>query len=152
MPIIQSPLKLKIVNSCALNGMKTYMNYSHVYPMAYPARKQGHISVAHLEDLYLQGQTYEHCVTNVIDTIVLFDKLGLVVHSEKSCFIPTQVLVILGLVINSVKMTIQLTTEKAVNYKKCLCWVTSNYLSNYKGLYGRDSNSNFWEQTFRLKW
>ena len=75
--------------------------------------KQGHIAVAHLDDLYLQGQTYEKCVLNVIDTTVLLDKLGLVVHPEKSTFIPTQVLTILGFVINSVAMTIQLTREKA---------------------------------------
>lgn len=58
--------------------------------------KQGHIAVAHLDDLYLQGQTYDKCVRNVIDTSVLLDKLGLVVHPEKSVFIPTQVLTILG--------------------------------------------------------
>ena len=56
-------------------------------------------------------------MSNVIDTIILFDQLGLVVHPEKSSFIPTQVIVILGFVINSVKMTVQLTTEKAVNLK-----------------------------------
>ena len=78
-------------------------------------QKQGHIAVAHLDDLYLQGQTYEKCVLNVIDTTVLLDKLGLVVHPEKSTFIPTQVLTILGFVINSVTMTIQLTREKATS-------------------------------------
>jgi len=71
--------------------------------------KQGHIAVAHLDDLYLQGQTYEKGLRNVIDTTVLLDTLGLVVHPEKSTFIPTQVLTILGFVINSVTMTIQLT-------------------------------------------
>ena len=58
--------------------------------------KQGHIAFAHLDDLYLQGQTYDKCFRNVIDTTVLLDKLGLVVHPEKSVFIPTQVLTILG--------------------------------------------------------
>ena len=76
--------------------------------------KQGPISVAHFDDLYLQGQIYEHMsITNVIYTIILFEKLGLVVHSEIFCFILTQVLVILRFVINSVKMIIQLTTEKS---------------------------------------
>ena len=41
-------------------------------PLAY-LHKKGHISVAHLDDLYLQGQSYEQCVHNVIDTTVLFD-------------------------------------------------------------------------------
>ena len=77
--------------------------------------KQGHIAEAHLDDLYLQGQTYGKCVLNVIDTTVLLDKLGLVVHPKKSTFIPTQVITILGFVINSVAMTIQLTMEKATS-------------------------------------
>jgi len=79
--------------------------------------KQGHIAVAHLYELYLQGQTYmyEKSVLNVIDTTVLLDKLGLVVHPEKSTFIPAQVLTILGFVINSVTMKIQLTREKATS-------------------------------------
>ena len=71
--------------------------------------------MAHLDDLYLQGQTHEKCVLNVIGTTVLLDKLGLIVHPEKSTFIPTQVLTILGFVINSVTMTIQLTREKATS-------------------------------------
>ena len=78
--------------------------------------KQGHIAVAHLDDIYLQGQTYDQCVRNVIDVTVLFDKLGLPVHPEKSVFIPTQVLTILGFVLNSVTMTLQLTGEIPLLY------------------------------------
>ena len=79
--------------------------------------KQGHISIAHLHDLYLHGRTYDDCVKNVIDTTVFLDKLGLVVHPEKSSFIPSQVLVILRFIIHSLTMTIQLTTEKALGLK-----------------------------------
>ena len=79
--------------------------------------KQGHISIAHPDDLLLQSQTYDHCVKNVIDTTFLLDKLDLVVHPEKSTFIPSQVLVILGFIINSLTMTIQLTTEKPLGLK-----------------------------------
>ena len=70
--------------------------------------KQGHISIAHLDDLCLQGRTYDDCV---IDTTVLLDKLGLVVHPEKSSFIPSQELVILGFIINSLTMTCLLYTS-----------------------------------------
>ena len=31
----------------------------------------GHISVAHIDNYYLQGQTYDKCVVNVIDTFPL---------------------------------------------------------------------------------
>jgi len=64
--------------------------------------------------LYLQGKTYDDCVHNVIDTVIQFDALGLVTHPEKSVFIPSQQLVILSFVLNSVTMTITLTQEKAI--------------------------------------
>ena len=71
--------------------------------------------MAHLDDLYLREPIHEKCVLNVINTTVLLDKLGLVVHSEKSPLIPTQVLTILGFVKNSVAMTMQLTREKSTS-------------------------------------
>ena len=79
--------------------------------------KQGHISIVHPDDLLLQSRTDDHCVKNVIDTTFLLDKLDRVVHPEKSTFIPSQVLVILGFIINSLTMTIQLTTEKPLGLK-----------------------------------
>lgn len=93
----------------------------------YYAQKQGHKAVAHLDDLYLQGQTYQNCVHNVIDTTILLDKLGLVVHPEKSTFIPTQVLTILRFVINSMAITIQLTKEKATNLQNVCTELLENY-------------------------
>ena len=72
----------------------------------YPLCTSKVTAVAHLDDIYLQGQTYDQYVRNVIDITVLFDKLGLAVHPEKSVFIPTQVLTILGFVLNLVTMTL----------------------------------------------
>jgi len=76
---------------------------------------KGHISSGYIDDLYLQGKTYDDCVHNVIDTVIQFDTLGLVTYPEKSAFIPFQQLVILGFVLNSVTMTITLTQEKAIS-------------------------------------
>lgn len=56
----------------------------------------------------------------------MLGKLGLVVHPDKSTFIPTQVLTILGFVINSVAMTIHLTREKAT----CLQNICTELLEN----------------------
>ena len=41
-----------------------------------------------IDDLYLQGKTRQKCIENVIDTIILLEDLGLVIHPEKSvtCF------------------------------------------------------------------
>jgi hypothetical protein len=49
---------------------------------------------------------------------MLFTKLGLVVHPEKSNFLPSQVIVILGFILNSLTMTVRLTEEKAINLQK----------------------------------
>ena len=79
-------------------------------------RPMGHLSVAYIDDSYLQADLYDHCVQNVIDTVT-FDKLGLVVHPEKSVLVPTQRLVFLGFILDSILMTIFLTPEKAGRVK-----------------------------------
>lgn len=58
--------------------------------------------------------TYKDCVHNVIDTLRQIDSLGLIAHPDKSLFNPSQQLVILGFVLNSVMMTVTLTQEKAL--------------------------------------
>ena len=80
--------------------------------------KKGHISVSYIDDLYLQGRTYDLCVSNVIETFIQFDTLGFTIHPEKSVFIPSQRLVLLGFIIDSVAMTITLTPEKALKVKE----------------------------------
>ena len=73
-----------------------------------------------------KGKPMRNVSQNVIDTTVLLDKLGLVVHPEKSTLIPTQVLTILGFVINSVAMTIQLTREKATSLQNVCTELLAN--------------------------
>ena len=48
----------------------------------------------------------------------LFDRLGFVVHPDKSVDIPTQEIAILGFVINSRKMSVKLTPQKEKNLKR----------------------------------
>ena len=88
----------------------------------------GHVSVAHIDDCYLQGQTYEKCVFNVIDTFILLDSLGFVIHPIKSILQSSQEIVTLGFLINSVTMTIKLTRDKAADIKN----VCKNLLNKSK--------------------
>ena len=83
--------------------------------------RQGHISSSYIDDLYLQGNTYNQCAINVIDTVTQFDALGFISHPDKLSFQPSQQLVILGFLINSHTMTIRLTEDKAKDVKaSCL--------------------------------
>ena len=83
-------------------------------PALYALHLKGHISSDYIDDLYLQGETYKDCVHNVIDTLRQIDCLGLIAHLDKSGFNPSQQLVILGFVLNSVTMTVTLTRAKAL--------------------------------------
>jgi hypothetical protein len=93
-------------------------------------RKMGFESVAYLDDTFLKGDTFEDCVVNVIHTVQLFRSLGLTVHPTKSVLIPTQSIVFLGFIINSVEMTVTLTEEK-----KCIIFeACKSLLQNKKPL------------------
>lgn len=50
---------------------------------------RGHVSSAYLDDMYLQGKTYQECVGNVIDSVRVVDSLGFVAHPAKSTFTPS---------------------------------------------------------------
>ena len=52
--------------------------------------KMGHENVAYIDDSLLQGDSYEQCMNNIIDTMKLIDSfkglysLGLTIHPVKS--------------------------------------------------------------------
>jgi len=75
-------------------------------------RNKGNISVAYVDDSYLQGSTYNECLQNTCDTVNLLRSLGFTIHAEKSTLIPKQIITFLGFEFNSIKMTINLTTNK----------------------------------------
>ena len=86
-------------------------------PIFATLRDRGHLSVGCIDDSYLQGDDYEHCVRNITNTVSLVDKVGLVPHPDKSVLYPTHKLVFLEFELNSVEMTITLTPEKKSKIK-----------------------------------
>ncbi len=80
-------------------------------------RQQGHISVSHIGDSYLQGDDYYDCAQNVLHTTELFDYLGFVIHPDKSSLIPKQQMTILGFTTDSVQMRVYPTKEKVDKLK-----------------------------------
>ena len=82
-------------------------------PVYFTLRQAGHLCVGYIDDSYLQGTGYDQCLENIKDTVALFTNLGLLIHPDKSVLYPTQQIVFLGFKLNSVTMTISLTTKKA---------------------------------------
>lgn len=75
-------------------------------------RCQGHIVSRYIDDTYLQQQLFNDALNSLHACKSLFTGLGLLIHPEKSLGIPSQVATVLGFIINSLDMTISLTTEK----------------------------------------
>jgi tetrahydromethanopterin S-methyltransferase subunit G len=69
--------------------------------------------VCYIDDIYLQGDSYEECLENVVNTSRLIDDLGLTIHPKKSVLRPSTSVTFLGFLINSENMTVRLTSEKA---------------------------------------
>ena len=75
-------------------------------------RQLGLLSVIYVDDSYLQGKTYLICLENIKKTIDMLQNLGFTINFEKSVLIPQQEITFLGLIFNSISMTITLTQEK----------------------------------------
>ena len=83
-------------------------------------RRNGNQSVAFIDDSYLQGATFHDCQNNVIATVSQFTRLGFIIHPEKSQLWPSQQLVFLGFLLDSILMCVKLTSEKHTKLRK-LC-------------------------------
>ena len=75
-------------------------------------RKLGHVSVVYVDDNLLFGRSVSECNNNIHNTIYILRHLGFTIHVEKSILTPTQKIIFLGFVINSIDMTMELTEEK----------------------------------------
>ena len=76
-------------------------------------RKHGNTSVVFIDDSWLKSGQYDDCIENIVATLSLLDKLGFTVHPEKSILIPTQRIVFLGFVLDSLKCVVSFTPERA---------------------------------------
>ena len=81
-------------------------------PVYSALRSAGHLSSGYIDDSYLQGDTFEECRVNMIDTTTMFMQLGFFVHPDKSVFVPTQRLTFLDFVLDSVHMTVTPIEDK----------------------------------------
>ena len=64
--------------------------------------------IKYLYDMLLMGKTMEEIIMSRDTTILLLQHLGFILNMEKSILNPVQEIEILGLTVNSVKMTLSL--------------------------------------------
>ena len=97
-----------------------------IKPVISELHVKGHTIAGYLDDFILLHDTYEGCAATVAETILHLDRLGFVVHPQKSILIPNQSLVFLGFIINSVTMKIFLTDRKKQTFKDHLIYTLQN--------------------------
>ena len=98
-------------------------------------RSQGNESVIYLDDGYLQGITYDLCLSNIHDTISLLKSLGFFI-SEKSVLHPTQELTYLGFILNSKSMTITFTDKRKEKIWLLTCSMLDNPIQCFRKVAG----------------
>ena len=84
-------------------------------------RSQGYNSVVYEADSYLQRDTYQFCLTNILDTVNLLRELGFLIHSDKLLLAPSQtILFFFRFIISSNHVTLSATDEKKNKIKTFL--------------------------------
>ena len=97
-------------------------------------RKTGHVSTCYIDDSLVFSDTIEQCKQNVIETVALSQKAGFKVHPSKSVLVPTQRITYLGFWLDSAKMTVKLTAQKAAKVKSACQMLLSTNLVTLRNL------------------
>ena len=93
----------------------------------------GHVSCPYIDDCFLKGDDYQSCLENLVNTIKLLYSLGFIIHPKKSVLIPTQHLIFLGFILDSILMRIYLTPDKCQKLVK-LCYDLLHHKSTIRML------------------
>lgn len=89
-------------------------------PVMAHLREMGLVSVVYLDDFLCISKSFTDCQNNIQVTIKTLTKLGFIINQNKCDFTPTQNCKFLGLIFNSVNMTIGITKEKRMNCLKLI--------------------------------
>ena len=73
---------------------------------------QGCTVATYNDDIIAIDQSFEECLLTVVETINLFQKLGFLIHPDKSKFIAAKIMEYLGFIIDSEKLITYLSDQK----------------------------------------
>ncbi len=105
-------------------------------PVYATLRQLGRVSSPYIDDSFLEGDDYQSCLENLVDTIKLLHSLGFIIHPKKSVLIPTQRLIFLRFILDSILMRIYLTPHKCQELIKLCSYAFSGYWLYYIHTYG----------------
>ena len=84
----------------------------------------------YIDDTIAIDQRFDECLLTVVETTNLFQKLGFVIHPDKSKFIPAKSVGYLGFIIDSGKIVTYLSDPKKQKiYEKCCVILTKPILT-----------------------
>ena len=69
--------------------------------------------MGYIDDFCVKADTKPACINSLSTSKKLFDSLGFTVHPEKSQFSPSNSIIFLGFVLDSIKMEVGISDEKA---------------------------------------
>jgi len=100
--------------TCLPNGLTSAPRWftKLMKPIFSKLRNQGFISVYYLDDTWLMGKTELDCGKNIEATCKLLKETGFLLNLEKSHMQPSQIVNFLGFQLNSINMTVNLTSDK----------------------------------------
>ena len=75
-------------------------------------RRQGITCIIYIDDLWLMALTYSACLRSMFNAANLLSKVGFLLNKKKSHPVPSQEVVALGYIVNSVSMTVSLPQHK----------------------------------------
>ena len=86
-----------------------------IKPITNTLRLNGFTSTVYLDDFLCIAKNYEKCMHNVEATLGLLTRLGFIINKNKSCLTPNTRCNFLGMIIDSVKYTLELPESKKQN-------------------------------------
>ena len=105
--------------TCVPFGLCTapYVFTKLMKPVMTSLRERGYVSVIHLDDILLFGNSVHERQINVQVTCQLLESLGFVINGKKSQLVPSVTCKYLGFVYNSRNMTIELPQDRKERVK-----------------------------------
>jgi hypothetical protein len=111
-----TPYQFEAMPNGYLDAMRIFAKL--LKPVFNTLRKLGFVSIIYVDDTLLYGDTYNECLENVKATLHMLQELGFIIHSTKSVLVPTQRIIFLVFIFDTVAMTITLTDEKKSKIKR----------------------------------